>query len=95
MPSSATVVGAMLRPVGLLLWISMGLVMTYFWFITLADWLGPIGFVVGVVLVPGAVIFPGIYWLVEGVFPAIYFICWGIGLAGMMIYGLGLSMTES
>ena len=69
MPSATTVVGAILRPVGALLWISMGLLMTYFWFATLLDWLGPPGFIVGIVLVPGAAIFPGIYWLVEGCSP--------------------------
>lgn len=52
---------------------------------SLTNWFGPIGFVVGVLTTPGTVIFPLIYWFIEGVFPVGYFLLWGVGLAGMFI----------
>ena len=39
-------------------------------------------------LAPGLVIFPLIFWFVEGVFPTFYFIVWGIGIVGLIIAGV-------
>ena len=38
-----------------------------------ADWLGVIGVLLGFILTQGVVIFPIIYWIVEGDFPTLYF----------------------
>jgi hypothetical protein len=34
------------------------------------------------------VIFPIVFWIVEGVFPTFYFILWGVGLVGLFITGI-------
>lgn len=59
--------------IGLLLWI--GYVLTW------VDWWGGLGLIIGLVTVPGLVVFPFIYWIVENDFPANYFIMW-IGMIG-------------
>ena len=44
--------------------------MAYWYFIALWDWLGLLaGILVALFLIPGAAIFPFIYWIVEGSFP--------------------------
>lgn len=54
--------------VGLLLWI--GYVLTW------VDWWGGLGLIIGLITVPGLVVFPFIYWVVENDFPANYFLMW-------------------
>ena len=44
-----------------------------FWFVAWVNWLGGLGVIIGIFLTPGVVIFPIIYWIVEGVFPTVYF----------------------
>ncbi len=68
-------------------------------------WLGFFGTVFGTVLafilipllVPLLVlnfaIFPLVFWIVEGVFPAFYFMVWGISMVGAIIVGI-LSKDE-
>ena len=61
-----------------------------FWVVTLKMWLGFFGVVLAFMLSPGILIFPFIFWIVEGVFPVLYFILWGInistGLIGYLIF---------
>lgn len=40
---------------------------------------------VGVIIRNGAGILLFIFWIVEGVFPTLYFIIWGMGLIGFWI----------
>lgn len=54
--------------VGFLLWI--GYVLTW------VDWWGGFGLIIGLITVPGLVIFPFIYWVVENDFPGNYFMMW-------------------
>jgi len=77
--------------IGYLLWIGAGILMFIFWLAAMSKWLGFIGIILAFVLSPGLVIFPIVFWIVEGVFPAFYFIVWGIGIVGLIIFGLSSS----
>ena len=47
----------------------------------LMDWLGVVfGVLVAVVFFPGVVVFPLVFWLVEGFFPTTYVLLWVIGM---------------
>ncbi len=74
--------------IGTLLWIGSGLLMLGFWLSALNSWFGMPGVILGFILTPGVVIFPVVFWIVEGIFPAFYFIVWGIGVVGLLISGL-------
>ena len=76
------------RIIGYILWIGSGLLMLGFWFSAMVDWLGIFGYILAIFLSPGIVIFPIVFWIVEGVFPTFYFLVWGIGIVGMIIGGL-------
>jgi len=82
---------AMGKIVGYILWIGAGILMFLFWFTAMRNWLGFLGVGLAFLLAPGAVIFPAIFWIVEGVFPSFYFIVWGIGIVGIVIAGLSSS----
>ncbi|MFH0796977.1 MAG: hypothetical protein V2A65_07985 [Candidatus Omnitrophota bacterium] len=62
--------------------------MFIFWLSAMSKWLGFWGVVIALVLSPGLVIFPIVFWIVEHVFPVFYFIVWGIGIAGLIIAGI-------
>jgi len=74
--------------IGYILWIGAGILMFIFWLLTWSKWLGFLGIILAFILTPGFVIFPIIFWIVEGVFPAFYFIVWGIGIVGLVIAGV-------
>lgn len=74
--------------IGMIMWIVTGILMFIFWFMAMSKWLGLLGSVLAFVLIPGLVIFPLVFWIAEGVFPTLYFILWGIGIIGAVIYGL-------
>jgi len=76
------------KVIGYLMWIGAGILMFIFWLMAMSNWLGLLGTILAVVLTPGLVVFPIIFWIVEGVFPAFYFIVWGIGIVGLIITGL-------
>lgn len=59
--------------------------MFVFWFTTMSDWLGVWGKVLAIILAPGVVVFPIVYWIVEKVFPLNYFILWGVAWIGLYI----------
>lgn len=77
--------------IGYLMWIGAGILMFIFWLMAMSKWLGFIGIILAFILSPGLIIFPIIFWIVEGVFPAFYFIVWGIGIVGLIIAGTSLS----
>lgn len=76
------------KVIGYLMWIGAGILMFIFWFMAMSKWLGFLGVILAFVLTPGLVIFPIVFWIVEGVFPAFYFIVWGIGIVGLIIAGI-------
>lgn len=80
--------------IGVILLISSGVLMFIFWLTSMAKWLGCFGLILAFVLTPGLVIFPIIFWIVEGVFPALYFILWGIGWIGLIIVGVSSIWDE-
>ena len=76
--------------IGMVLWIGAGILMFIFWLLAMSKWLGFLGTILAFVLAPGLVIFPIVFWIVEGVFPTFYFIVWGIGIVGMIIGGVSM-----
>lgn len=74
--------------IGMILWIGAGILMFIFWLMAMSSWLGFFGTILAFVLAPGLVIFPLVFWIVEGVFPTFYFIVWGIGMVGLIIAGV-------
>ena len=74
---------SILRPLGTLIVAVAGVLQLIFWFVAWADWLGVIGVILGFILTPGVVIFPIIYWIVEGVFPTVYFVLMFAGWFGL------------
>ena len=74
-----------LRPVGVLITLVAGVLQYVFWFVAWADWLGVIGVILGFILTPGVVIFPIIYWIVEGDFPTLYFALMFAGWLGLRL----------
>ena len=73
------------RTIGYILWIGSGGLMFIFWLTAMNNWLGLFGSILAFILAPGLVVFPIIYWLVEKVFPAFYFLVWFIGIVGCII----------
>ena len=76
------------RVIGMIMFLGSGLFMFVFWFAAMSDWLGCFGSFLAILIAPGLVIFPIIFWIVEGVFPFTYFAIWGLGILGMIIFGL-------
>jgi hypothetical protein len=76
------------RVVGMIMFYGSGLFMFIFWFHAMTKWLGFLGSLLAVFIAPGLIIFPIIYWIVEKVFPVTYFTIWGLGIVGMIIFGL-------
>jgi len=62
--------------------------MFIFWLMAMSKWRGFFGVILSFILAPGLVIFPLVFWFVEGVFPTFYFIVWGIGIVGLIIAGI-------
>ena len=71
--------------IGYLMWIGAGILMFIFWFMAMNKWLGLLGSILAIILTPGLVIFPIVFWIVEGIFPSFYFIVWGVGIVGLII----------
>jgi hypothetical protein len=71
--------------IGTILWFGSGAVLFVFWFIAMTKWMGFWGGVLAIVLSPGLVIFPIVFWIVEKVFPFFYFILWGLAWVGLLI----------
>ena len=74
-----------LRPLGTLIVAVACVLQLIFWFVAWANWLGAFGVILGIFLTPGVVIFPIIYWIVEGVFPTVYFALMFAGWFGLRL----------
>ena len=77
-----------IKIVGYIIWIVSGILMFIFWISAMSKWLGLLGTIIALILSPGLIIFPMVFWIVEGVFPVFYFIMWGIGIIGLIITSL-------
>ena len=73
------------KVIGTAMYIISGILMFFFWVSTMKMWLGFFGFILAIIFCPGLVIFPIVFWIVEGVFPIMYFLIWGLGMLGMII----------
>ena len=69
-------------------WIGCAVVLWFFYMSALTEWLGYVGTVLAFVAAPGVVVFPIIYWIVEGHFPVLYFVLIGVALVFGFIAGL-------
>ena len=76
---------SMLRPLGTPIVAVAGVLQLIFWFVAWAKWLGGLGVIIGIFLTPGVLIFPIIYWIVEGVFPTVYFALMFAGWFGALL----------
>lgn len=76
------------KVIGMAMCIISGLLMFIFWIGAMKMWLGFIGVFLALIFSPGLVIFPIVFWIVEGVFPTTYFLIWGLGILGIVIAGV-------
>jgi hypothetical protein len=74
-----------LSGVGLAIFLLAGFPMLYFYLITLYHWWGLLGVTAGLVVAPLSLIFPFVYWGIEGSAPVTYLAWWGVGLAGLAL----------
>jgi len=74
--------------IGYAMGLTSGLLMFIFWITAMSCWLGGLGSILAFILSPGLVIFPIIFWIIEGVFPVMYFLIWGTGIIGSIIVAL-------
>jgi len=81
--------------IGYMLLIGSALLQFFFYISALNKWLGVFGVILGFIFSPGVIIFPLLFWLIEKVFPAFYFIVWGIGFFGLVIVGISMSAGKS
>lgn len=83
-----------MKQISITTWIITGLILWVFMMSSMFVWWGGAGIVVGLVLAPGVVLFPFLYWFMEGIFPTLYFIIWAIGVAGFVLYVLAKDKNE-
>jgi hypothetical protein len=74
--------------VGYIMWIGAGLFMFFFWCAAMTRWLGFLGSLIAIVISPGLIVFPIVFWIVEGIFPVVYFAIWGLGILGLIVAGI-------
>jgi hypothetical protein len=71
---------------GFLIWVLASLMLFYFYLSALELWLGSLaGSIVAFIIAPGLIVFPLVYWFVEGLFPSTYFILLGVIFAGALM----------
>jgi len=74
-----------MKTLGTVLWIGAGIVLWFFMMSSMYGWWGGVGIFLGFILAPGVVLFPLLSWFMDGVFPLLYFVIWGIGVAGLFM----------
>jgi hypothetical protein len=58
-----------------------GLILFFYYWMVLCGWLGRgLGTLVAVFVAPGVVVFPFVYWVIQGAFPIFYFELLGVCL---------------
>ena len=58
------------------------------------EWLGFIGFFLGTMFSPGIVVFPFIFWLIEGSVPYDYFLIYASAIIGYGIMQIGYRLER-
>ncbi len=74
-----------MKNLGYIMWVGAGIVLWFFMMSSLYEWWNMGGAIAGIILAPGVVLFPLLYWFMEGIFPVTYFIIWAVGMAGIFI----------
>lgn len=77
------------RIIGYILTSITSILMFIYYLLAMFRWLGIIGVIAGVLVTPLAVIFPLIFWVVEGIFPVFYFLLWGLWFVGLIFMAIG------
>jgi len=70
--------------VGKIVYWVFGLLLFLFWMVAMVHWFGVGGIILGLIFIPGFIIFPIVYWVVEGSFPLLYFVLWAVSLLGIV-----------
>jgi hypothetical protein len=79
----------LIKILGYILSFGSGILMLLFWLDFLIKWVGVFwGVIIGIFISPAIVIFPFLFWIIEGIFPVFYFLLWGIGIIGMFLMGI-------
>lgn len=79
----------LIKILGYILSFGSGILMLLFWLDFLIKWVGVFwGVIIGIFISPAIVIFPFLFWIIEGIFPVFYFLLWGIGIVGMFLMGI-------
>jgi hypothetical protein len=71
--------------VGVLITLVAGVLQYVFLFVAWVDGLSVFGVILGFILTPGVVIFPIIYWIVDGNFSTLYFALMFAGWFGLRL----------
>ena len=90
-------VGLTFQLAGYLSGLSAGIAMWWFYMGSLIYWLGPtVGLTLAIVIAPGAILYPFIFWGVEGIFPWAHFLIWAGGLVGACLgYIVGGALMDA
>lgn len=73
------------KTIGTILFFGSSILLFIFWFQAMSHWMGFWGGILAIILCPGIVVFPIVFWIVEKVFPWFYFLLYGIGWIGILI----------
>ena len=79
----------MIRFIGYILQTVSGLFGVIIWFGIWMDWIPFFGFWLALLFSPGIILFPFVYWLIEGHLPQLYLIMWALGVVGTGIAVIG------
>ena len=76
--------------IGYIIQFIVGIFGLLIWYGIWIDWLGTIiGFLLGTIFSPGVVVFPLVYYLIEGTLPMLYLYIWALGIVGFGITYVG------
>jgi hypothetical protein len=75
-------------------WLS-GAYIFFFYLLKLFDWWGFWGVIGGIIVAPGALLFPFLFWFMEGYFPWMIFSVWAVGMLAMYAAGFALIDDEA
>jgi hypothetical protein len=84
-----------LRILGVFTFVAAGILGFIFWVTAMHRWLGAVGVLLSFVLAPGALVFPFVFWWVEGAFPIEYFAFWALGVIGLASASVPLGSTDT
>ena len=79
-----------MKSIGLIICSLVGIMQFIWWYLDLIRWIGFFwGTLISFFAAPLIVFHPFIFWITEGSFPTLYFVVWGGGLLGAILYSYG------